>query len=549
MTGPQIPDELKDVVSSGEWEKSGLSSKVGHRTVIFEYPNVVRDFISKKIFTFKELLEFAWQELQVLCIDSDQVKDLVSKGFSPKEFHKFDSLQLIEILHQKDNFLSIIEEGISCRDLARFSAHQMLLILQYPRAVSLILKQFKTTEDLLKLRWNWVEEMLVRPEQTLSLLEHGVAWEQLVNLPDWDFGWFLQHVPEIIKLIDIGVEFDTIAKINTEKLRESPSFQPLFDKGVAKDDLEKLNFWQMFMILSHRDAFLRLIDRKVSKELLFKFDSHNLERVLENLDFFLSAYKNDPEIFREAATLKHSKMNLLLRHRQEFLSFLEKGAGLKDVRSLPDRHFETVLERMNDYIPMIQIAGKLDISYEKILEIDLEIIAQLTNYPEEVAKLIKSGLDINDLARYPLILQEILRHADGIVKLKKSGISPKDLFTLSKDQIVYAFSRFPLLEIIPELQMQISDLEPFFLEEFKVALSNLKSLSLLKKGGVKMNELAEIRLPRFQIILNRPDTVLPLIQQGIPLYRFSRIEADKLKLLLADPLSDEAQELIQTLRS
>ncbi len=543
MTIPQVPDELKEVVAKEDWAKIAASTKVGHRTAIFEYPSVVKQLITEKIFTFDELLEFSWQELQVLCIESNRVIELTSKEFSPEDFHLFDSSQLIEILHHTNSLVVILKSGISIRELACFSGYQLGLILKYPDAISSILKKFETVDDLLKLRWNWVEEMLIRPEPTLSLLEHGVKWERLVNLPDWDFGWFLKHVPEIIKLLDLGIEFETIGTIDSGKLREVEAFQPL----IERKDLEGLDFWQMFMILSHGEVFSRLARQNVPQELLFKIDSYNLEIIFKNSGFFLTAKENDRDIFKSLATLKHTKTELLLENREGFLALSELRVGLKDLSPLSDRQFEDVLIYQDRYAPMINISEKLGVSRQSILEIDLDVVDILTVYPQQAEKLIKSGLTFNDLTRYPLILAEVLRHADSIEKLEKSGIPPRELFKLSKDQTVYAFSRFPLLEIMPELGLAISDLEPFLLEEFKIALSNLKSLAILKSGGVSMRQIAEIHLPHFQILLSKPEYTLSLIRKGVPLYRFARVEVEDLKHLLADPLSDKSQRLIKSL--
>ncbi len=75
MNQQMIPQELTNLITSAEWDRSGI---IGHKSTIIEYPENTQRLLEKKIFSFEELTRFEWQELQALLINIDAVEELIS---------------------------------------------------------------------------------------------------------------------------------------------------------------------------------------------------------------------------------------------------------------------------------------------------------------------------------------------------------------------------------------------------------------------------------------------------------------------------------------
>ncbi|NGX57324.1 MAG: hypothetical protein K940chlam3_00214 [Chlamydiae bacterium] len=546
QNAPPIPKEIADLVDSDEWKGPPGKSIIGHRSAMIEYPENTRKLLEKKIFTFQDLIDFEWQEVQAILIHAEAIETLTTLGFDKKDFHLFDAPQLIEVVHHIEAFDEIVKEGITTTELSKFSGYQLKLVLENPKTMAAILKNFEGVDDLLQMRWNWIEEMLMRPEDALSLLEHGVKWHQIDHLPAWDFGWFLVHRQEILILLEYGIDFEIIARIDDKHLRLAPAFSPMIEAGLLHEDLEKLGFYQLFMILSHRDTFIDVMEKGFKEEFL-KLDSFVMEKLLQNPDQMYLMRESDPNFLKELQGIRPVKVDMLIQWSDNFKTLASHGVTTAVIKPLSDDQFELVLENPSEFIPVVELATKFHLSPESALDIDLDVTAQFKANPEKVQTLLGIGLDIDDLTRYPLVLPQVIQYADSIVALAKKGVPTEDIFHLSTDQINYAFARFPLLDILPELGLKIKDLDFFQIEEFKVVLSSLKALSILKNGGVDLRGLSEITLPHLGIILKYPEYVLSLIRRGVPIYKFGRMNEHKLDVLLRDPLTPEAQVLIQNL--
>ena len=70
---------------------------------------------------------------------------------------------------------------------------------------------------------------------------------------------------------------------------------------------------------------------------------------------------------------------------------------------------------------------------------------------------------------------------------------------------------------------------------------------MLKKGGADMKILSQISMPHLGVILKYPEYVLSLTQKGVPLYKFDLLDSHNLTIMLQNPLTPEAQQLIQEL--
>jgi len=544
MSQSSIPESLAEFVTQKEWGRSGI---IGHKSTLIEYPDRARRLLEKKIFSFDDLTQFEWQELQALLINALSVEELVSANVSPKTFHLYDAPQLIEILHNPKAFVQMIREEITAEELAKFSGYQLKLVLNHPESMAAILKNFEGVEDLLKLKWNWIEEMLMRPEDALALLVYGVEWDQIDHLQAWDFGWFLNHRHEIMRMLEFGIEFDVIAHLNAEKLRLAPAFAPLFECGVSKKDLENLDFYQLFMLLSHREVVVDFFESGMSKEDLFSIGSVNMEQLLEDPRATVKGFRYDPNLLKQVVGMRPVKIGLLLRHIDNYGKLVEGGVQLSDLKPLIDDQYRLVLSEPDEFIPIVDLAVQFHLPKAGPLNLDLRFTQLMNAHREKLGRLLSSGLTFDDLTRFPLIFPDVLQYAENIIRLSEQGTPTEEIFHLSKDQIQYAFSRFPLLEILPEIGLTVKDIQPYMIEEFKVVMSHLKAFSMLKKGGVDMKVLTQIKMPHLEVILKYPEYVLSLTEKGIPLYKFDLLDSHKLTTMLKNPLTPEAQHYIQEL--
>lgn len=546
MTIPPIPKEIEDLVSPEEWKGPPGKVIIGHRSAMMEYPENTRRLLEKGIFTFSDLIAFDWQEIQAILIHGDKIEKLADLGFNKTDFHRFDAQQMIEVVHHINAFDKIVKEGVVPSELGKFSAYQLRLVLEYPETIASILKYFEGVDEFLTLRWNWIEEMLLRPEDALSLLEHGVKWHQLDHLPDWDFGWFLAHRKGILILLDGGTGFETIARLDALGLRQSPLFAPLIEKGLCPEDLKTLDFYQLFMILVYRAAFMNVIGKGYKDEFL-NLSSSVMEILLQDQEKLMTLREADPNFLHELKGIKPLKVRLLMEFSDHFKQLTRDGVSLIFLRPLMDSQFRLVLENPGEFILIADFAKKYRLPLDRSLDIDLDTARLINANSGKVEVLLELGLNFDDLTRYPLILPQVIQYAERIADLDKKGIPPEDIFHLSTDQIIYAFARFPLLDILPKLNLTIRDLQIFQIGEFKEVLSNLKALSILKKGGVDLRGVSEIRMPHLGVLLKYPEYVLSLIRKGIPIYKLARLHEHKLEVLLRDPLTPEAQMLIQEL--
>jgi len=544
MNHKGIPEALAEFVTSEEWGRSGI---IGHKSTMIEYPDPARRLLEKKIFSFDDLTQFEWQELQALLINAASVEELAREGVFAKSFHLYDAPQLIEILHNPKAYVQITQEGITAEELAKFSGYQLKLVLTHPESMAAILKNFEGVEDLLKLKWNWIEEMLMQPEDALALLVYGVKWDQIDHLQAWDFGWFLTHRHEIMRLLEYGIEFDVIAHLDADKLRLSSAFAPLHQYDVAQADLARLDFYQLFMLLSHRDVVVKFFKKGVPKEDFFSIGSINMEKLLENAHATLKGFRSDSNILKQLVGMKPVKVNLLLSHIEQYGQLVKGGVQLTDLKPLLDDQLRLVLAEPDEFIPLAQLAIQFHLPKAGPLNLDLHFTQLMNAHHDKLERLLSSGLTFDDLTRFPLIFSDVLQYADSIIRLSKQGTPTEEIFHLSKDQIQYAFSRFPLLEILPEIGLTVKDIQPYLIEEFKVVMSHLKALSMLKKGGVDMKVLTQIRMPHLEVILKYPEYVLSLTEKGIPLYKFDLLDSHKLSIMLKNPLTPDAQLLIKEL--
>ncbi len=543
MGSGSLPEECKGHISEAEWDKS----RVGHKSTIIEYPEETKTLLDETIFSFEEMMRFQWQELQAVLINCSSVRALSESGFPPTKLHLYDAPQLIEILHNTRSFLLIQERGVTAEELSKFSGYQLRLVLTHPESMAAILKNFEGVDELLTLKWNWIEEMLLRPEDALALLVYGVKWDQIDHLQAWDFGWFLEHRHEIMTLLEYGVDFDTIAHLDRESLAQSASFAPLERAGVSQHDLQKLDFWQLFMVLSHRSAFLLFLKEGVPLHDFFKLESASLEQLLQNPKGTLKAFKSDPHFFGPMAGMRPYKVKKILEHADAYAKLALKKVDLNDLKALLDDQLKLVLENPDIFSAIIDLACRYRLPKNGVLDLDLTTAHLMIQNKDKLEKLLSAGLTFDDLMRFPLIFSQILQFADRITELSGKGIPSQEIFQLSKDQIQFAFTRFPLLDILPELGLRVSDLQPFDFDEFKQAFSHLKALSILKKGGIDLKILSQIKMPHFGVILKYPDYVLSLNEKGVPLYKFDRTDAQSLTVMLQNPFTSEAQTIIRDL--
>jgi hypothetical protein len=543
MGSDSIPPGCKGHISEAEWGKS----RVGHKSTIIEYPEETKTLLDRHIFSFEEMIRFQWQELQAILINCSSVCALSESGFPSMKLHLYDAPQLIEILHNIRSFLSIQEQGVTAEELSKFSGYQLRLVLTHPESMAAILKNFEGVDELLRLKWNWIEEMLLRPEDALALLVYGVKWDQIDHLQAWDFGWFLKHRHEIMTLLDYGVDFDTIAHLDRERLALSSAIAPLEKAGVSQADLQKLDFWQLFMLLSHRSEFLLFLKEGVPLHDFLELESASLEQLLQNPKGTLAAFKSDSEFFGSMAGMRPYKIGILLEHADAYAELALKKVDLKDLKPLLDEQLRLVLENSDVFSAIIDLAIRYHLPNNGVLALDLNTADLMIQNKDKLEKLLSAGLTFDDLMRFPLIFSQILQFADRITELSGKGIPTQEIFQLSKDQIQFAFTRFPLLDILPELALRISDLQPFDFDEFKQAFSHLKALSILKKGGIDMKILSQIKMPHFGVILKYPEYVLSVNEKGVPLYKFDLTDAHSLAVMLQNPLTSEAQKIIQDL--
>jgi len=537
MNQKSIPLELTNYITSAEWDQTGI---IGHKSAIIAYPEQTLRLLKKKIFSFKDLIQFEWQELQALLINIDAALELTTLGFPAQKFHLFDAPQQIEILHHAKQFYFILSEGISAEELAKFSGYQLKLVLTHPEAMVAILKNFEGVDDLLKLKWNWIEEMLMRPEDALALLVYGVKWDQIDHLQAWDFGWFLKHRHEIVKLLDLGVDFDVIAHLDADGLRS-------FFAMIVEDNVKHLDFWQLFMILSHHEVVNDFMKKALPKDDWMNLDSMILEKLLTDPQGTFIGFGCDPNFFKQLKGMRPNKVEILLRHIEQYKQLVKGGVYLEDLKPLLDDQYLLVLQNPDEFIPAAELANMYNQPKEGVLNLDLTFTALMSQNQEKLEKLLSIGLTFEDLTRFPLIFPSVLQYADSIIALSKRGIPTEEIFHLSTDQIQYAFSRFPLLDILPDIGLTVGDIQPYQIREFKEILSHLKAFSMLKRGGADMKVLLQISMPHLGVILKYPEYVLSLTQKGVPLYKFDLLDSHKLTMMLQNPLTSEAQRLIKEL--
>jgi len=544
MSQKTIPQELAQFITAADWGRTGI---IGHKSTIIEYPENTLRLLRKKVFSFEDLTQFEWQELQSLLINIDAVEELVSLGFPAKKFHLYDAPQLIEVLHHPKPFNLILHQDVSAEELAKFSGYQLKLVLTHPESMAAILKNFEGVDDLLKLKWNWIEEMLLRPEDALALLVYGVKWDQIDHLQAWDFGWFLKHRHEIMKLLEQGIDFNIIANLDVERLRLTPALAPILASKITDKDLQRLDFWQLFMVLSHLEVVVDFMKKGFPKEDWFHLDSMILEKLLEDPRGTQIGYECDPRLFKQLRGMKPIKVEILLVYIEHYEMLVKGGVHLDDLKSLLDDQFRLVLESPEEYIPLVELANRYNRPIERPLSLDRNFTAIMNLNRDKLEKLLASGLTFEDLTRFPLIFPAVLQFADNIISLFERGVPTEEIFHLTTDQIQYAFSRFPLLEILPDLDLSVKDIQPYMIGEFKVILSHLKAFSMLKRGGADMRILSQITMPHLGVILKYPEYVLSLTQKGVPLYKFDLLDSHKLTIMLQNPLTPEAQQLIQEL--